>query len=142
MRVEVGNLEGVASLTEELGRGVEVMRASFERGEDLSPHVESLTSWLEDRAAEGLDRLEAVLEWADARFETELAGMTEGLRSLVAELFAAIRELVGKGVEFVKEHPDVFRALATLIAALVTPESGPALQPLLQQASATLSSST
>lgn len=139
MSTELGKLERTGSLIAELGRGLETMRGAFEKGEDLTPHIESLTNWLEDLTIEGIDKLEIVLEWVDEKLETELAGVAEGLRGLVSELFDTIRELVAKGIEFVKEHPDIFRALATIVVTLAGPEFGPFVQPLLQQASTSLS---
>ncbi|HZZ83735.1 MAG TPA: hypothetical protein VFE30_04305 [Anaeromyxobacteraceae bacterium] len=115
------------------------MKVAFEKGEDLTPHVESLANWLEDRSMEGIDKLESVLEWVDVKLETELAGMTEGLRAMVSEVFSLVRELVAMGAEFVKEHPELCRAIAGIIVTLAGPELGLVAQPFLQQSAAKLS---
>jgi ElaB/YqjD/DUF883 family membrane-anchored ribosome-binding protein len=138
LSTELGQLDEVGTVASELGKGLAAMKQAFENGESLSAHIESVANWLEDRAMEGIDQLQAALEWVDGKLDTELASMTDGLRTLVTEVFGTTRELVAMGEQFVNEHPEVVRGLATLVAALVGPEFGPIAEPLLRQAGADL----
>jgi hypothetical protein len=139
MGIELSKLEGMGSVASEIGKGLETMKVAFEKGEDLEPHIESMANWLEDQAQEGVDKMEQVLEWIDGKLETELAGMADGLRELVSEVFSLVREFVANGAEFIKEHPEAFKALASVLVALAGPELSLAARPFLQQSVAALS---
>lgn len=112
----------------ELGRGADAVLEAAVRGEDITPHVESLTAYIEARVHEGVDALESVLGWLDKELGTALVGMAAEVREVVTSVFEGVRALSAQGIEVVNAHPEVFRAVAVLI---VIAKDGAALEAAL-----------
>jgi hypothetical protein len=110
------SLEIRSSMLDELGRGGKAIVEAVERGENIRPHLEAITNFLEGRVQEGIDGLESVLAWIDRNFETALAEVTDDIRAFVSNVFEGVRVLVDKGLEFVEAHPEVLRVVAALVA--------------------------